>query len=111
MFTVMLILNIILFLLSCVSSYYAIKFGLLLLKIEDEINDSLSDIDTSFKIFNEILQKPIFFDSVEVRQCVNEIKRTRQMIIRIANRLTSVNENIKNQEGADIAEFIREEKS
>ena len=111
MFTVMLALNIFLFLLSCVSSYYAIKFGLLLLKIEDEINDSLDEIDETFNIFNEILQKPIFFDSVEVRQCVNEIKRTRHMIVRIANRLTSVDENIKIEEGEDVAQIIRKEES
>ena len=111
MFTVMLALSIFLFLLSCVSSYYAIKFGLLLLKIEDEINDSLDEIDESFKIFSEILQKPIFFDSVEVRLCVNEIKKTRQMIVRIANRLTSVDENIKIEEGEDIAKIVREEES
>ena len=111
MFTVMLALNIFLLLLSCVSSYYAIKFGLLLLKIEDEINDSLDEIDDSFKIFSDILQKPIFFDSVEVRLCVNEIKKTRQMIVRIANRLTSVDENIKIEEGENIAKIVREEES
>ncbi len=111
MFTVMLILNIFLFLLSCVSSYYAIKFGLLLLKIEDEINDSLDEIDMSFKTFNEILQKPIFFDSVEVRQCVNEIKRTRQVVVRIADRLTNIDENIEIREGEDIASVVRKKES
>lgn len=111
MFTVILSLSIFLFLLSCVSSYYAIKFGLLLLKIEDEINDSLDEIDASFKTFNEILQKPIFFDSIEVRQCVNEIKKTRYIIMRIANRLTSVDENIEIKEGEDVANIDRKKES
>ena len=81
------------------------------MKIEDEINDSLDEIDDAFKTFNEILQKPIFFDSVEVRQCVNEIKRTRQMVVRIANRMTSVDENIKIEEGEDVAKIARKKES
>ena len=78
---------------SCISSYYAVKFGLLLLSLEDDIEASLDDIDDSYKALSEILQKPIFFDSIEVRQCISEIKKCRNVIIKIANRLTSLGNN------------------
>ena len=100
-----------LLLISCVSSYYAVKFGLLLLRLEDDIEASLDDIDESYKALSEILQKPIFFDSIEVRQCISEIQRCRSIVIKIANRLTSlgVDEQIK-QEGI-IDDDAREKES
>ena len=88
-----LLIIIFLFLTSCVSFYYAVKFGLLLLRVEDDIEASLDDIDESFKALTEILQKPIFFDSIEVRQCISEIKKCRSVVIKIANRLTSFGNN------------------
>ena len=78
---------------TCVSSYYAVKFGLLLLRLEDDIEASLDDIDESYQALSEILQKPIFFDSVEVRQCISEIQKCRSVVIMIANRLTSFGNN------------------
>ena len=66
---------------------------LLLLRLEDDIEASLDDIDESFKALSEILQKPIFFDSIEVRQCISEIQRCRRVVIKIANRLTSFGKN------------------
>lgn len=69
--------------------YYTYKFSLLLLDIQDIIEESLDDLEESFINLNKILEKPIFFDSIEVRQCVTEIKRTRSVVIKIADRLTS----------------------
>ena len=40
-----LVIIVVLSVISCVSSYYAIKFGLLLLRLEDDIEASLDDID------------------------------------------------------------------
>ena len=90
-----LIIIVVLFVISCVSSYYAVKFGLLLLRLEADIEASLDEIDDSFKTLSEILQKPIFFDSTEVRQCVLEIQNCRNVVIKIANRLTSFGNNVQ----------------
>lgn len=86
-------LIVVLFTVSCVSIYYVVKFSLLLLSLEDDIEASLDDIDESFKALSDILQKPIFFDSLEVRQCVSELRKCRDVIIRIADRLTSFGNN------------------
>lgn len=88
-----LIIIIVLLITSCISSYYAVKFGLLLLSLEDDIEESLDDIDKSFKVLTGILQKPIFFDSLEVRQCISEIGNCRNVVVKIANRLTSFGNN------------------
>ena len=76
-------------LISAISIFYTIKFAILILKIQDDIEYSLDMLDESFSNINKILEKPIFFDSIEVRQCVNEIKKTRAHIVKIADRLTS----------------------
>ena len=83
--------------LSLITSYYTYKFAMLILDLQDDIEESLDELDESFKNINAILAKPIFFDSVEVRQCIAEIKQTRNTVIRIAERLTSfgVNNTIK----------------
>jgi len=79
-----------LLLLSCVTSYYAIKFGMILLNVQDSINDSLDELDESYIKIKEISEKPIFFDSVEVRQCISEIINVRNAVIKIATRLTNI---------------------
>lgn len=78
-----------LFLYGGVATYYAVRFGMLLLRLEDDIEDSLDELDVSFKNLTDILQKPIFFDSTEVRQCIDEIRNTRRVVVRVADRLTS----------------------
>ena len=71
-----------------VSIYYLLKFARIILEMEDALEVSLDLLDDRFKVMYNILQKPIFFDSLEVRQCVNEIKKTRSIILYIANILT-----------------------
>ena len=41
---------------------------------------------------NEILQKPVFFDSLEVRQVIEDIGITRDAVLFIANQLVSAQE-------------------
>jgi hypothetical protein len=71
------------------------KFAKIILSIEDALGESLDILDSSYKSMYEILQKPIFFDSIEVRQCINEIKKSRESILYIANILTKpMNQNL-----------------
>lgn len=102
--------NIISLLLCCVFGYYSVKFGLLILRVQDAIEDSLDELDDSFKELSGILKKPIFFDSVEVRQCISEISRVRNNVIKIADRLTSLNSSDKLTEQEQNGEEVEREK-
>ena len=51
------IIIIVLLVINCVSLYYAVKFGLLLLRLEDDIEASLDEIDKSFKALSEEIEK------------------------------------------------------
>jgi hypothetical protein len=103
--------TILIFLMLLVSSYYAVKFGLLLLSLEDDIEASLDDIDESYKALTEILKKPVFFDSIEVRKCIEEIRNCRRVVIKIADRLTSFGESRTLLEEKGNNETVRKEKN
>ena len=93
-----------LLLLSCFSIFYAVKFGLVILRLEDIIEESIDVLDERYVVLSEIASKPIFFDSIEVRQCINEIQKSRDTIQLIAIQLTSVN-NIIDKEEVKIEQF------
>lgn len=93
------VITIFLFTFSCVVSYYCLKFSMLLLQLQDDIQDSLNELDDSIEVFNKILEKPVFFDSVEVRQCIAEIRKSRNLINGIAKRLVSISS--QEQQGID----------
>ena len=74
----------ILSLLFCVSFYYAIKFAMILIKIEDAIEAGLDKLDERHISISKILEIPLFYDSQEVRQVVNDIEQCRDAILDIA---------------------------
>ena len=88
-------LEIILISLCCllifVSIFLAVKlyqFSIVLLDIEDAVEESLDVLNEKYGKMNEILQKPVFFDSIEVRQVISDIRDCHSSILIIANKLT-----------------------
>ena len=102
------LLIVVLVLCLSVCLYYLVKFARIILDLEDALEDSLDVLNERYGAMSQILQKPIFFDSLEVRQCVNEIKKSRAAILYVANVLTnpikkesyleSLNEQIQDKE-------------
>ena len=64
------------------------KFSLIILRFEDALEESLDILDSKYKRINEIAQKPVFFDSVEIREVISEIKSSHEAILLVANKLT-----------------------
>jgi hypothetical protein len=81
-----------LFLLLVVSLYYNYKFGTLIIRIQDTLEDSLDVLDERYASMSRVLKIPIFYDSKEVRQVVNDISASRDAILDIAKQLTVVDE-------------------
>tara|TARA_B100000424_G_C22500566_1_gene289738 strand:- start:104 stop:400 length:297 start_codon:yes stop_codon:yes gene_type:complete len=84
---------IVLFLILCISVYINIKLGLVILRIEDEVTDCLDVIDERYESISKILEIPIFFDSIEVRQVVEDIRMTRVSLLQVANSLARIQED------------------
>lgn len=65
------------------------QFSMVILSLEESLEESLDILDEKYRSMNEVLQKPIFFDSLEVRQVVDDIRRCHDAVLQIANKLTS----------------------
>ena len=90
---------------TCAASIFAIKFAILLLKMEDAVEESLDILDKRYSSISKTLSTPLFYDSPEVKKTLNDIKASRDSILYIANVLTSfqnkelVIEDIEGEEG------------
>ena len=73
-------LNIILLLVS-------IRFSKIIMNFEDRINDSFEKINKSRETIKEILTRPLFYDSPEVKEVINSIKNVQNTILYIASNL------------------------
>ena len=82
-------LSVVLVILLVVSLYYLWKFANIVLETQHSIESCLDILDDRYRAVSEILEIPIFFDSVEVRRCVDEIKKSRDAILVVANILTA----------------------
>jgi len=72
------------------------QFSMIIMDIEDSIEESLDLLNERYSKMNEILQKPVFFDSLEVRQVIQDIRDSHAAILNVANKLTK---NVGTQSG------------
>ncbi len=79
-------------------AYKSYKFGLIILQTQDAIEASLDALDERYASMTEILKKPVFFDSVEIRQVIEDISVSRDAILYVANRLSNAQEARLNEE-------------
>ena len=72
------------------SLYYNYKFARIIFQAEDAIEEALDELDARYQVMSEIVQRPVFFDSVEVRKVISELSGSRETILRVANRISSI---------------------
>lgn len=59
-----------------------------ILRVQEVLEESLDILDEKHKNITEILNRPLFFDSPEVRSVLEDVRATRQAIHVIAKALT-----------------------
>ena len=87
----MLILISILSLFCILLIYKLYQYSLIILKLEEAIEESLDVLNERYENMSKILEKEVFFDSVEVRQVINEIKISYDAIYNVALKITGEN--------------------
>ena len=70
-------------------SWYCIKFSMIVLDVQDSLEESLELLDQKYNNLSKILEIPIFYDSQEVKRAINEVEDARNIMLYIANRITS----------------------
>lgn len=84
----MIYLVIVLSLCLILSVYKNVVFGITILRLEDSVEDCLDVIDEKYNTMSEILKRPLFYDSHEVKSVVKDIGAVRNSLHTIALTLT-----------------------
>lgn len=71
------------------TAFYCLKFAMIVLKIQDALQESLDLLDSKHRRISEILQRPLFFDSPEIRQVLRDIEDSKKSLHSIALALSS----------------------
>lgn len=75
-----------------VSIYYNYKFGRSLIRMEDALEKSLDRLDARYESISKILEIPLFYDSPQIRQVINDIKECQTSILFVANEIGQLEE-------------------
>ena len=78
--------------LLCVSLYFNYKFARVILRMEDAVEESLDRLDTRYMSISKILEVPLFYDSPQIRQVIDDIKQCQQSILFVANQIGRIEE-------------------
>ena len=87
-------------LLSC-AIFYCVKFGVIILRVQDTLEETLDVIDEKYATITEICERPLFHDSPEVRKVLEDIKGVRSALHEVAYSLT---QNFEGDEEVDRVE-------
>ena len=98
--TVLLVALVITSLLSTFFGFYAIKFGIILLRVQDQTEESLDILDAQYQKMTYILEVPLANDSPQVREIIECIRISRESVLEVGNVLIrhSSKEEIKEVE-------------
>ena len=69
-------------------SYKLLRFSMIIIEFEDSVEECLDLLDERYRSMTEILETPVFFDSIEVRKVINDISACRDSLVVVANKLT-----------------------
>ena len=76
-----------------ISLYYNYKFAKILIKMEDSISDSLDKLDERYTSISKVLEIPLFYDSPQIRQVINDVQACRDSILLVANNVAQIEES------------------
>ena len=74
---------------SAFFGFYAIRFGIILLRIQDQVEESLDILDEQYDKMNSVLDIPLAIDSPQVREIVESIRISRDSVLEVASVLVS----------------------
>ena len=80
-----------------VSLYYNYKFARIILRIEDAVEQSLDNLDERYASIQKVLDTPLFFDSPQVRQVIQDITESRNAVLYVANQLAEIDDGQKEE--------------
>ena len=71
-----------------VSVFYCIKFAIIIIKTQENVEKSLDILDEKYEDISNILTIPLFHDSQEIRRVLQDIDIARQSVLEVAAKLS-----------------------
>lgn len=93
------VLTLTLFVVTCILLYKIYQYSLIILNMEEALEQSIDVFNERLASMDAILEKEVFFDSIEVRTVINDIKLSRDAVIAVSSVLVgekSIEANNKN---------------
>ena len=90
-----------LIILCSVLGYYCFKFAIILIRVQENIEDSLEVIDAQYRRMSIVLEKPVAYQSPEIKGVLNSIKDTQRSLLYIANQLVSHTDGFIDEQGTE----------
>ncbi len=85
------IFNVILLILLTISLIFLRKFVQYSILFEDNINESLKQLDNCYDNIEKLLDRPLLVDTPEVKFILNELRKSQNVIVDVADRITKEN--------------------
>jgi hypothetical protein len=79
-------------------SMFSYRSAMTILRIQDAIEESLDVLDKRYESISKIMKIPLFYDSPEIKRAVDDIGKSRDAILYVANQLTSIQE-VEDEDG------------
>jgi hypothetical protein len=80
------------FFLFLVSLYFNIKHGILIIKMSESIEKTLDILDEKYNSISGVLEIPVFYDSPQIKNVVEDIKSCRDSLLESASILANIDE-------------------
>ncbi|MBK22661.1 MAG: hypothetical protein CME70_06360 [Halobacteriovorax sp.] len=93
--TVLLVIISILAVCLAVSLFYLIRFGLIIIRVQDVLEVSLDMLDDKYATISKVLSTPLFYNSPEIRGVLENVREVRESILEIAHALTSIHGSLE----------------
>lgn len=75
--------------LNVVLGIFVVKIGKATLRMESALETCLDELDVSYAKIGRILRMPLVSDDPQVTQIHKEMKNSQELLLRVANKLTS----------------------
>lgn len=88
---------ILLVVLLLISLYYNYKFAGIIFIAEESIEISLDELNERYRSIQQILNMDVCFNSPEIQKVMEDIKLSKDSLLRIANRLVGIEDGQKEE--------------
>ncbi len=67
------------------------------MRVQDSIEDCLSVMDERIKSIDKVLEIPLFFDSPEIRRVHDDLRLSRDAIIKVAETFSTIEDEVEEE--------------